>query len=320
MRTRFVVAGCLAVSLLLACRDSTGPAVRPTHPAGNVADAITSSIGSLYAVQVAPAGDIVATSSGDNELVHIDADIRTRTFIGVAISPQDVVLNHAGTLAFVSCAVEGVIDFIDLTKNRFLAALRLPATLANRVVLSPDEARLFVTTHFGDVFAVNARSRTMATSTRLSGSPQGIAVAHSGRDLFVGASQGVVWRLDPSSLATAARASVECIVADLAISMDDAELYAACEEGKVLVLDAKTLAVRASVSVNGSGYFALAVTPDNAQVFVSSSAGGVSIIDREQRIVVRRIALSGFPRRMAFSASGDKAYVANSNGRLDVIE
>ena len=63
------------------------------------------------------------------------------------------------------------------------------------------------------------------------------------------------------------------------------------------------------------------MTPDGEQLYVSSpSDGDVAVVDLATRKVVSRVSVKGTPRRIAFSPSGDQAYVTNEWNWLTVIE
>ncbi|HKW48339.1 MAG TPA: hypothetical protein VJN70_12905, partial [Gemmatimonadaceae bacterium] len=104
MHIRFARLPQIALSLsLVACRDGTAPIGRPGHPTGTVSDAFTGFPGSLNGVQLTPANEIILTESDQNLLVRVDAHSGSRASIGVATDPLDVVVNRAGTLAFINC-------------------------------------------------------------------------------------------------------------------------------------------------------------------------------------------------------------------------
>lgn len=64
----------------------------------------------------------------------------------------------------------------------------------------------------------------------------------------------------------------------------------------------------------------MAVSPDWRQLYISSSLGGaIYLIDWKSGATLRRVATGGTPRRIAFTADGSTAVVANEAGWVDFI-
>ena len=324
MRVRLALAASFVpLVLLAACRSSTstnaGPP--PTHPSGNTATRILGLGGRPFAVRVARTGDVLVTEQDLNAAVHLDSLGTRRDTIGVGHDPGDVVADRAGTRAFVSNFFDGTVSVVDLTSKAVATVVRVSPSNAYRLALNGDESRLYVTSTDGHLYTINTGSQTAGVSAALSGSLQGIALARAGQSVFVTSTGGTIWRLDAASLATAKSATLGCAAQDIGLSTDDAELYVACENGSVLVVDPTTLATKTTITVSGAAPFGLAVAPDNAQLYVSSpTTGVVAIIDRAGRTVLKSLPVSGVPRRVTFNAHGNKAYVANEQNWIDVIE
>jgi len=312
----------LLALLANACRDSTGPKAGSfVHPAGTPAAQIGGLGGRPFGINVTSSGDVLVTEQDLNRAVHVPGSGSGMTSIAVGADPGDVASNRAGTLAFVSGFNDGTISFVDLRTKSVSTTLHV-ANNAYRLALSTDETRLYVSSTDGRLYVVNTGTKTVGTSTLIGGSLQGLALNHSGHALYVSSTGGTVVVLDPTSLAVTKSAGISsCGAQDVALSTDDTELYVACENGVVVVLDATTLASKGSFNISGAAPFGLAVTPDNAQLYVSSpTTGRLTIIDLASRGVVKTLVLTGVPRRIAFNAHGDKAYIANEGNWIDVIE
>jgi YVTN family beta-propeller protein len=311
----------LLVLLPNACRDSTGP--KPgsfVHPVGTASSQISGLGGRPFGINVTSSGDILVTEQDLNRAVHIAASGSVGVNVSVGADPGDVVSNRAGTLAFVSGFNDGTISFVDLATNGVTTTLQV-ANNAYRLALSADESRVYVSSTDGRLYVVNTGTRTVSTSVLIGGSLQGLALNHSGHALYVSSTGGTIARLDPASLSVTKSTSLSCGAQDVALSIDDAELYVACENGNVTVLDATTLASKATIDIPSAGPFGLAVAPDNAQLYVSSpTSGRLAIVDRAGRSIVKTLIVTGAPRRIAFNAHGDKAYIANEGNWIDVIE
>jgi YVTN family beta-propeller protein len=314
--------GWISLLLLSACRDSTSPkGANLTHPGGAASTRILGLGGRPFGARVTATGDVLVTEQDLNRMVHLDSLGTTSVNIAVGGDPGDVVANRAGTRAFVSNFFSGTVSIVDLTSNTVTKTVQLSPSNAYRLALSPDESRLFVTSTDGHVYTVATSSQTAGTSALLSGALQGVAVDRAGRFVYVSSTSGTVWRLDASSLAIAKSTSLTCSAQDVALATDDAELYVACENGGVIVLDPATLETKTSIPLSGSAPFGLAVTPDNAQLYVTSPlSSSLTILDRAHRTVVNTLVLGSTPRRVAFNARGNLAYVANEGNWIDVIE
>lgn len=314
----------LALALVAACHEATstksGPP--PTHPSGNTASRLLGFGGRPFAIRVTHNGDVLVTEQDLNRAIHLDSVGATSTNIAVGRDPGDVIANRTGTQAFVSNFNDGTVSIVDLSSNTATKTVAVSLSNAYRLSFNSDESRVYVTSTDGHLYTINTSSQSSGPSVTLSGSVQGIALMHSGQALFVTATDGTIWRLDPSSLATSKSASItNCTAQDVAISTDDTELYVACEGVGVAVLDPTSLVTKTLITISGASPFGLAVSPDNAQLYVTSPIGGVvTILDRAGRTVIKSLPVTGMPRRVAFNAHGNKAYIANEGNWVDVIE
>ncbi|MGH7675459.1 MAG: YncE family protein, partial [Gemmatimonadales bacterium] len=106
---------------------------------------------------------------------------------------------------------------------------------------------------------------------------------------------------------------------DIEVSADGNTLYIANEAGWLDVRDITSGARTDSIPVPAA--FALAVTPDGAQIWITQSAlGSVTVVDRASRAIAQRIYTLGTPRHIAFAPGGSVALIANEQGFVQVIE
>jgi YVTN family beta-propeller protein len=314
---------CFALVAAAACHDSASPKTQfpPTHPSANTSARILGLGGRPFGVRVAPTGDVLVTEQDLNRAVHLDSLGTSAANVGVGADPGDVVANRAGTRAFVSGFNDGTVSIVDLTNNTVTKTVQAAPGNAYRLALSSDESRLFVTSTDGNLYTVNTSSQTVGASKFLGGALQGLTLDHNGQFLFVSATSGSIWRLDAGTLAVTRSVALSCTAQDVALSTDDAELYVACENGSIAVLDATTLQTKTTIDLTSISPFGLAVTPDDAQLYVTSPlSGSVTIIDRAARSVIKTLAVTSVPRRVAFNARGNLAYVANEGNWVDVIQ
>ncbi len=107
---------------------------------------------------------------------------------------------------------------------------------------------------------------------------------------------------------------------DVTVTADGSEVIVANENGWVDVLDGLTLDSRQRLTIVNARPFGLALSPDDTQIWVTSSTSGqVYVIDRATRAIVRTIDVGGTPRRIAFTTDGRTVLVSNEGGWVDVI-
>jgi len=296
----------------------TAPSIR-THPSGMTTRRMTKGyLGRPFGIHVTTKGAILVTEQDVNIMRQLVPYTAIRSY-EVGEDPGDVVATRDGEVAYVSGFQDGSITIAQLAGDTISDIVRLPTRSAYRLALSPNERRLYVTSTDGRLYVFNTATRIIATSKSLGGSLQGIAIDHAGARLYVTSTAGDVWRLERGTLRSLRQTTLDCGPQDVVLSDDDRELYVACEKGNVVVLDARSLEQLEVLPVGPA--FGLAVTPDGEQLYVSSPAdGAVTIVELATRKIVNRVSVQGTPRRIAFSPSGDQAYVTNEWNWLTVIE
>ena len=295
------------------------PSPARTHPSGSRSRRVTRNfIGRPFGLHVTSKGAILVTEQDVNLMRQLEPSAGTSAF-NVGENPGDVVATRDGALAYVSGFLDGSITITRLARDSISELVRLPTKSAYRLTLSPNERKLYVTSTDGRLYVFNTATRTVATSKALGGSLQGLAIDHAGARLFVTSTAGDVWRLERGTLRSLRQTTLDCVAQDVVLSTDDRELYVACEKGNVVILDSRSLEQLDVLPVGPA--FGLGVTPDGQQLYVSSPAdGSVAIVDLATRKIVNRVSVQGTPRRIAFSPSGDQAYVTNEWNWLTVIE
>ena len=320
MRSSLIIAVCSLI--VAACKSGTSPnnQTHATHPAGNGGLQIIGLTGRPFGIRVTSTGDVLATEQDANQMVRVDSLGGHAVNVGVGLDPGDVIVNSAGTTAFVSGFNDGTVDVVDLGTNHVTKTIQVSPSNAYRLALSKDGSSLYVTSPDGHLYTVSTSALSVTGSVSLNAS-QGMTLNHAGTELYVSSTSGTVWRLDLPGLTTGRSTSLPCTGQDVALPNDDSELYVACENGTVTILDPTTLATKTTITLAGTAPFGLAVTPDAAQIYVASGAThNLTILDRIAHSVVKTVPLNGLPRRIAFNAFGDKAYIANEGNWIDVIE
>ena len=278
--------------------------------------------GRPFGVGVSSNGDVFVTEQDANAVARFSlATLASSTPVGVGADPGDVVFSRDGRTAYVSSYYGGTVDVITVASGERTRTMPINSTNTYRVALSPDDARLYVTSTNGYVYAVDVTGKNAMSSVHLGDALQGIALTRNGGALFLSGSRGKVWRMDACTLtATASTTIVAGSLQDIVLSPDESELYVAGENGFVDVLDAATLAPRRHYSLPSLRPFGMGVTSDGSQLYVASAQTGVvSILDAGTGTVLLSMSVGGAPRRIGFDAAGTTAVVANEGNWVDLI-
>ena len=67
------------------------------------------------------------------------------------------------------------------------------------------------------------------------------------------------------------------------------------------------------------GAFGLELSPDGRRIWMASTNGELTVLDRTSRNVVARATLGVTPRRIAFDASGTTAVIANEGNWVNIV-
>ena len=333
----------LILSIALACSDDAtepctlgggivdgiGTSQKPIECAKNVGPTpvalqvttIAGLAGRPFGVAVSPNGTIYVTQQDVNSVARLSLSTGGVAGAPILVSddPGDVIFNRAGTVAYVSTFNGNKVHVIDVATGNQTAVVAFSEN-AYRLALSSDESKLFVTSVTGKLSSfATASPSTLPTSVQLGGALQGIALTSSGLSLYVTSTEGKIFRIDPTTLATLASGTVSGRLQDIAVSPDGAELYVADELGAVLVVDAATLTTKTSIPV-ATGAFGLELTPDGKKIYVSSTSGQLTVIDRITRAILAQATLGGLPRRIGFDAAGTTAVIANESNWVNLVQ
>ncbi len=328
---RFAGLAALVTSALLiaGCEDAiVPPVVPPPEPPvfeGVFDSRISGPTGRPYAVRASSTGQVWVTVYSPASIARFP--LTTGVFIApipVTADPGELVFTANGATAIVSTFEGGRLHFINTATGTELGAPLPIGTNAYRLALSTDESRVFVTTVGGKLYAVDRVARTKLDSVQLTGSLQGIARRASDGRLVVSSTGGGLWLIDPATLDVVLSTTIPGSAQEVVYSMDGTRIYVALEsQGFVAVHDAATLARTDSIGFSAAepiAPFGLALSLDGAKLLVSSpTTGRVGVVDVVSKAVLRTIPVAGTPRRIAFSAVGTRALVANEFGWVDVL-
>jgi YVTN family beta-propeller protein len=237
--------------------------------------------------------------------------------VSTGSDPVEAAFDPAGTSTYVTNQFSSTVTILD-------AAGTITGTVPVRgdpwrVRVSKDGSRVFVTANNGVLSVIDAAARAVVDSYDLGVPINGIALSPNDSLLYVtaftsGRLYEVNWRTRTvRELVTGGAPQ------DVAVSSTGDEMFIANESGYLEVRNVATGALVRSVQLAGGG-FGLALSPDNAQIWVTlSNTGAVQVISRATWTVLSTIQTGGTPRRVAFDLLGTTAVVANEAGWVDFI-
>lgn len=291
-----------------------------THPEGVVASTTT--------LDNRPFGTAVS-ESGDVLITQLDAGTVARgtltnsalgTSIPVGVVPTDVTIDRAGAYAYVTNQFSSNVGVIDLSTSTQVATMPVSGD-PFRVRLSPDGHSLFVTGNADSLFIIDVISREITGRLAVGLDANGLAVDYTGTRLYVSnQSDGTVSEVDLTTNALVRTIEVGGHPQELVLSPGGTLLFVADESGSVQIWSLRGGTKRGDIAVPG-GAFAMAVSPDWRQLYISSSLGGaLYMIDWKTGATLNTVTTGGMPRRIGFAADGTTAVVANEAGWVDFIQ
>ena len=291
-----------------------------THPEGVVA--FTTTLDSRpFGAAVGPTGEVLitqldaATVARGSLSTHLLA-----TRIPVGAVPTDVAIDATGAFAYVTNQFSSNIGVIDLSTNTEVDHIAVSGD-PFRVRVSPDGNSLFVTGNADSLFIIDVQSRAITGRLGIGLDANGLAVDYTGTRLYVSnQSDGTVDEVDLASNTVVRSIAVGGHPQELVLSPGGTLLFVADEAGSIQIWSLRSGIRRGSIAVPG-GAFAMAVSPDWRQLYVTSSLGGaVYLLDWKTGATLKTVTTGGTPRRIAFAANGSTAVIANEGGWVDFIE
>jgi YVTN family beta-propeller protein len=311
----------------LAPATGTPPAGR-SHPARTANDSVPLD-GMPFAVAVSSA-DVAYVTQG-LAATAVRADLPSTTFSApfpVGYLPSQVRISPDGQTAYVGNQDSGTITFVHVATNQAFATATVPYGSTLTIGLSPDGSRLYALTDYYGVYVIDTETREAVRLIPDAGTIlTGVAFHPFAPCMYIAArDEGTISTVDLRDN-TIVRTDVVPggRIQNVAVSRDGALLFATdIERSKLLVRDLRSESATFLEYAIGTpqvrNAFDVAITPDNAQVYVSTLADGkVYVLDRVSRSLVGTVATGGSPRYIGFSTSGTHAVVANESGWVNFI-
>ncbi len=256
----------------------------PSHAFG--AEVLVGSVPTEIAFNSTGAVAYVTNQFSHNVSIVNVATNTTDDVIPVTGDPFEVIVAPGDSVLYVSTNVDSVYG-IRLSTKAVVAAFATPA-IGNGFALRHDTL-LYVSTHSGGtVIEFNLKTRAVARTFTVGGTPQKLVVSPDGNELYIANEAGYVqfWNL-----------------------------VTGVQIGGNLALPA------------GSAGYGLARRPSNGQLYVTSAyfgGGNIHIINPVTRTLTRTIVAGGSTRRVVFNASGSIGFVPNegsySGGWIDFLK
>lgn len=302
-----------------------------SHPGGSVSLAIPLS-GEPYGVAVSASGRVfiarvladsvspmdigdmafgagISVQTGDSTVV---CDTTPPQFMGSV----HVSFNPAGTRAYVTDQFGNALSVLDPVAHTLIATVPLGDGGFNLGV-APNGARVYATTAGGHVRVISTATNTTVDSMLVGSAANGVAFSPDGGTVYISSRDaGTVTAFRTSDDGLVRTYTVGGRPQRITVSPDGATLYAANEDQGLDVVTLST-GVVATVSGLSTGY-GLDLTPDGAQLWVTSPGESrVYIVDR-QTLSVTTVQLAGgvVPRNVAFDAAGTTGVVTDGNGNV----
>ena len=321
----------LSAGLTLRCPHPAGPVSVGTHPSIASVDTIPLS-GRPFAVAVAGSNVVYVTA--------LDAGLVARTTVpsetiavtfAIGAIPSQVRISPNGATAYVNNQDAGAVKVVDVSSNATVNTITVPGSVLT-IGLSPNGARLYALTDYRGMYVIDARSGVVidSISPALLGSIlAGVAFHPSLPRMYVAARDaGTVATINTQ---TNAVMQVDAVnggnLQNVAVSRGGDQLFATdILRSKLITWDLLSGKPAPTHEEDGVGTpvfrnaFDVALTPDNAQLYVSTLAdGAVYVLDRVTRAPITTIWTGGSARYIGFDRLGATAVIPNEGGWVTFV-
>jgi YVTN family beta-propeller protein len=248
----------------------------------------------------------------------------------VGALPSQVRMSPDGSTAYVEDQDSQTITYIDVATNHIIGQATVPAGSILNMGLTADGKRIYALTDFYGVYVIDVSSRTTIGQIPVSSTGSlltGVAFHPFAPCMYISArDQSIVSTVDlTTNTVVDQRVVTGGRMQTVAVSLDGGTLYGAdIGRSKLISWDLPSGAhsfseTNVGTQVNRNA-FDVEVTPDNAQVWVSTLYDGkVFVFNRESRSQVGQINTGGSARYIAFTHTGSQAVIANEMGWVNFV-
>ncbi len=248
----------------------------------------------------------------------------------VGALPSQVRISPDGSTAYVEDQDSHTITYIDVATNHIIGQATVPAGSILNMGLSRDGTRLYALTDYDGVYVIDVNSRAVIAQIPAAKTGlllTGVAFHPFAACMYISArDQAIVSTIDLTTNAVVGQRLVSGgRIQTVAVSLDGSTLYGAdIGRSKIVAWDLPSNASSFSETNVGTqinrNAFDIEVTPDNAQLWVSTLYDGkVYVFDRVTRTAVGQVTTGGSARYIGFTTLGDEAVIANESGWVNFV-
>ena len=271
-----------------------------------------------YSVAVSPSGITYVTQSDISQLdrLHLP-QLKVVDSVAVGLQPTEIAFNSSGSTLYVTNQFSSNVGVIDVATNRVTTGVSVSGH-PFAVVVAPGDTIVYVTTTADSLFGIRVATGAIAVRLSLPLISNGFAI----HDTLLYVSTRDVGTVTVLNLKT--NAFLDTIPLGggpqgIVVSPDGKELYVANENATLQFWNLGGDSLDGTVALAGRG-FGLARHPSTGRLYVTTLEGGqVHVVDPSTRAIVKSYPVGGVVRRIAFTAAGDLAIVANESGWVDLI-
>jgi YVTN family beta-propeller protein len=250
--------------------------------------------------------------------------------IKLASTPSDIVVNSAGTRAYVTMKGNASVAVIDTATMKVVDvnpststvdSIKVGSTPAG-IAISPDGTRLYVTNSGSSTVSVIDTTLNKEISRITVGSqPSGIAVSPDGNKLYV-----TLRYSDSLATVNLANNLVSTVKVgdsprEVALTPDGTRAVVTNYDGTVSVVDITTTTPKVVATITTGGPklqpAGVAISADGTLAYVANGKDTVSVFDTKTNTIIRTITIDSAPESgahyVALSADGTRIYVTDLN-------
>lgn len=271
-----------------------------------------------YSVAVSPTNIVYVTQSDVSQLDRLNLpQLKVVDSVAVGQQPTEIAFNSSGSKLYVTNQFSSNVGVLDVATNSVTTGVSVSGH-PFAVVVAPGDTIVYVTTTADSLFGIRAATGAIAVRLSLPLISNGFAIHDtllyvSTRDV------GTVTVLNLKTNTFLDTIPIGGAPQGIVVSPDGTELYVANENATLQFWNIPGDSPDGSVALAGRG-FGLARHPTTGRLYVTTLEGGqVHVVDPTTRTIVKSYPVGGVVRRIAFTASGDLAIVANEAGWVDLI-
>jgi len=248
--------------------------------------------------------------------------------IPVGPTPGYVAISPDGRVAYIANRDAGVVTVLDMTINKVIAKIPVPAGPPYFIALTPDGSRAYVSIYNADktinlVAVLDTRTTKLLGTIPVEQKPYALAVSPDQRFVYVPSHDTA--HIDIIDIATNAVVQEIPVPANphwVTFTPDGKFAYIADHESNVLsVLDTSTNTVVQTIPV-GTSPHSVAVSPDGKQVVVVCfDSNDLYFIDTATNQVQGSVPVGTNPQDVTYAPDGRYLYTANvASGTVSVVD